>query len=93
MNCPHRLTPVCIVAPVRNVLLDPRLPAALLRQLDGWSPAASRLLAFTDQQIPLTERASDSLDWAVIRVPAADDINTLLPALLRVARQGLIRLL
>lgn len=92
MNCPHRLTPVCIAAPVRNVLLDPRLPVAVLRQLDGWSPAASRRLAFTDQQIPLAERASDSLDWAVICVPAAGDIDTLLPALLRVARQGLIRL-
>ena len=93
MNCPHRLPPVCIAAPVRNVLLDPRLPATVLRQLDGWSPAASRLLEFTDQQIPMAERASDSLDWAVISVPAAGDIDTLLPALLRVARQGLIRLL
>lgn len=93
MNCPHRLTPACIATPVRKVLLDPRLPAVLLRQLDGWSPAASRLLEFTDQQIPLAERVSDSLDWAVISVPAAGDIDTLLPALLRVARQGLIRLL
>ncbi|OYT96406.1 MAG: hypothetical protein CFE49_07510 [Pseudomonas sp. PGPPP3] len=92
MSCPHRLTPVCIAAPVRKVLLDARLPVALLRQLDGWSPAASRLLEFTDQQIPLTERASDSLDWAVITLPTAGDIDTLLPALLRVARQGLIRL-
>ena len=91
MNCPHRLTPVCSAAPVRKVLLDARLPVALLRQLDGWSPAASRLLEFTDQQIPLSERASDSLDWAVIRV-SAGEIDTQLPALLRVARQGLIRL-
>lgn len=91
MNCPHRLTPVCSAAPVRKVLLDARLPVALLRQLDGWSPAASRLLEFTDQQIPLSERASDSLDWAVIRV-SAGEIDIQLPALLRVARQGLIRL-
>lgn len=91
MNCPHRLTPVCSAAPLRKVLLDARLPVALLRQLDGWSPAASRLLEFTDQQIPLSERASDSLDWAVIRV-SAGEIDTQLPALLRVARQGLIRL-
>ena len=91
MNCPHRLTPVCSAAPVRKVLLDARLPVAFLRQLDGWSPAASRLLEFTDQQIPLSERASDSLDWAVIRV-SAGEIDTQLPALLRVARQGLIRL-
>ena len=91
MNCPHRLTPVCSAAPVRKVLLDARLPVALLRQLDGWSPAASRLLEFTDQQILLSERASDSLDWAVIRV-SAGEIDTQLPALLRVARQGLIRL-
>lgn len=91
MNCPHRLTPVCSAAPVRKVLLDARLPVALLRQLDGWSPAASRLLEFTDQQIPLSERPSDSLDWAVIRV-SAGEIDTQLPALLRVARQGLIRL-
>ena len=91
MNCPHRLTPVCSAAPVRKVLLDARLPVALLRQLDGWSPAASRLLEFTDQQIPLSERASDSLDWVVIRV-SAGEIDTQLPALLRVARQGLIRL-
>ena len=91
MNCPHRLTPVCSAAPVRKVLLDARLPVTLLRQLDGWSPAASRLLGFTDQQIPLSERASDSLDWAVIRV-SAGEIDTQLPALLRVARQGLIRL-
>ena len=91
MNCPHRLTPVCSAAPVRKVLLDARLPVTLLRQLDGWSPAASRLLEFTDQQIPLSERASDSLDWAVIRV-SAGEIDTQLPALLRVARQGLIRL-
>lgn len=91
MNCPHRLTPVCSAAPVRKVLLDARLPVALLRQLDGWSPAASRLLEFTDQQILLSERASDSLDWVVIRV-SAGEIDTQLPALLRVARQGLIRL-
>ena len=91
MNCPHRLTPVCSAAPVRKVLLDARLPVTLLRQLDGWSPAASRLLEFTDQQILLSERASDSLDWAVIRV-SAGEIDTQLPALLRVARQGLIRL-
>lgn len=91
MNCPHRLTPVCSAAPVRKVLLDARLPVALLRQLDGWSPAASRLLEFTDQQIPLSERPSDSLEWAVIRV-SAGEIDTQLPALLRVARQGLIRL-
>lgn len=91
MNCPHRLTPVCSAAPVRKVLLDARLPVSLLRQLDGWSPAASRLLEFTDQQIPLSERASDSLDWVVIRV-SAGEIDTQLPALLRVARQGLIRL-
>ena len=91
MNCPHRLTPVCSAAPVRKVLLDARLPVALLRQLDGWSPAASRLLEFTDKQIPLSERPSDSLDWAVIRV-SAGEIDTQLPALLRVARQGLIRL-
>ncbi len=91
MNCPHRLTPVCSAAPVRKVLLDARLPVALLRQLDGWSPAASRLLEFTDQQMPLSERPSDSLDWAVIRV-SAGEIDTQLPALLRVARQGLIRL-
>lgn len=91
MNCPHRLTPVCSAAPVRKVLLDARLPVTLLRQLDGWSPAASRLLEFTDQQIPLSERASDSLDWVVIRV-SAGEIDTQLPALLRVARQGLIRL-
>lgn len=91
MNCPHRLTPVCSAAPVRKVLLDARLSVTLLRQLDGWSPAASRLLEFTDQQIPLSERASDSLDWAVIRV-SAGEIDTQLPALLRVARQGLIRL-
>ena len=91
MNCPLRLAPVCSAAPVRKVLLDARLPVALLRQLDGWSPAASRLLEFTDQQIPLSERASDSLDWVVIRV-SAGEIDTQLPALLRVARQGLIRL-
>ncbi len=91
MNCPHRLTPVCSAAPVRKVLLDARLPVTLLRQLDGWSPAASRLLEFTDQQILLSERASDSLDWVVIRV-SAGEIDTQLPALLRVARQGLIRL-
>ena len=91
MNCPHRLTPVCSAAPVRKVLLDARLPVVLLRQLDGWSPAASRLLEFTDQQMPLSERPSDSLDWAVIRV-SAGEIDTQLPALLRVARQGLIRL-
>lgn len=91
MNCPHRLTPVCSAAPVRKVLLDARLPVALLRQLDGWSPAASRFLEFTDQQMPLSERPSDSLDWAVIRV-SAGEIDTQLPALLRVARQGLIRL-
>lgn len=91
MNCPHRLTPVCSAAPVRKVLLDARLPVTLLRQLDGWSPAASRLLEFTDQQIPLSERASDSLDWVVIRM-SAGEIDTQLPALLRVARQGLIRL-
>ena len=91
MNCPHRLTPVCSAAPVRKVLLDARLPVSLLRQLDGWSPAASRLLEFTDQQILLSERASDSLDWVVIRV-SAGEIDTQLPALLRVARQGLIRL-
>ena len=91
MNCPHRLTPVCSAAPLRKVLLDARLPVTLLRQLDGWSPAASRLLEFTDQQIPLSERASDSLDWVVIRM-SAGEIDTQLPALLRVARQGLIRL-
>ena len=91
MNCPHRLTPVCSAAPVRKVLLEARLPVTLLRQLDGWSPAASRLLEFTDQQILLSERASDSLDWVVIRV-SAGEIDTQLPALLRVARQGLIRL-
>ena len=91
MNCPHRLTPVCSAAPVRKVLLDARLPVTLLRQLDGWSPAASRLLEFTNQQIPLSERASASLDWVVIRV-SAGEIDTQLPALLRVARQGLIRL-
>ena len=91
MNCPHRLTPVCSAAPVRKVLLDARLPVALLRQLDGWSPAASRLLEFTNQQIPLSERPSDSLDWVVIRM-SAGEIDTQLPALLRVARQGLIRL-
>lgn len=76
---------------MRKVLLDARLPVTLLRQLDGWSPAASRLLEFTDQQIPLSERASDSLDWVVIRM-SAGEIDTQLPALLRVARQGLIRL-
>ena len=93
MNCPNRITPNGIAVPARKVLLDARLPTRLLRHLDGWSPAASRLLEFTDQHIPLAERASDSLDWAVISVPTAGDIDTLLPALLRVARQGLIRLL
>ncbi len=91
MNCPNRLTPNGIAVPARKVLLDSRLPTRLLRHLDGWSPLADQLLEFADQHIPLAERASDSLDWAVISVSAADDIETILPALLRVARQGLIR--
>ena len=91
MNCPNRLTSNGIAVPARKVLLDSRLPTRLLRHLDGWSPLTDQLLEFADQHIPLAERASDSLDWAVISVSAADDIETILPALLRVARQGLIR--
>ena len=91
MNCPNRLTSNGIAVPARKVLLDSRLPTRLLRHLDGWSPLADQFLEFADLHTPLAERASDSLDWAVISVSAADDIETILPALLRVARQGLIR--
>lgn len=91
MNSPQRLTPTGIAFPPRKVLLDSRLPAGCLRQLDGWSPAASHLLEFADPQIPLNERASDSLDWAVISASTAGALDSWLPALLRVARQGLIR--
>lgn len=91
MNSPQRLTPTGIAFPPRKVLLDPRLSAVCLRQLDGWSPAASHLLEFADQHIPLNERASDSLDWAVISASTAGALDSWLPALLRVARQGLIR--
>ena len=92
MNCPNRITPNAIAVPARKVLLDARLPTRLLRHLDGWSPLADQFLEFADLHTPLAERASDSLDWAVISVPAAGGIDSVLPALLRVARQGLIRL-
>ena len=89
MNCPQRLTPLHTPAPTCKVLLAEHLSARLLRQLDGWTPQAAHALEFVDNRQALASLAGDSLDWAVLSISAAE-FDELLPALLRVARQGLI---
>lgn len=89
MDCPQRLTPLAPQPPTCKVLLADHLSVRLLRQLDGWTPQAAHALEFVDNRQALANLAGDSLDWAVLSIAAAE-LDQLLPALLRVARQGLI---
>lgn len=95
MNCPQHLpTPspssntessVC-----RHVLLVNRAPVHLLRHLDGWKKSQPQLTQFSANVSQLQQLATDSIDWAVMVAPTAEQLERCVHELTRVARQGLL---
>lgn len=95
MNCPQHLpnpSPSPHTAPLvcRHVLLVNRAPLHLLRHLDGWSKSQPQLTQFSANASQLQQLATDSIDWAVMAAPTADQLEHCVHELTRVARQGLL---
>jgi hypothetical protein len=100
MNCPQplvRLAPITSGLSARNprVLLAGQHQPTLLRYLDGWpkrwSSPHTFLIQFARSEAGELRRfAPDSFDFAVIHTPDAEQLESTISALVRVARQGLI---
>ncbi|MCM2318884.1 hypothetical protein SAMN05216201_108179 [Pseudomonas linyingensis] len=100
MNSPQpliRLAPITTGLVCRNprVLLAGQHQPTLLRYLDGWpkrwSSPRTFLIQFARSEAEDLQRfAPDHFDFAVIHAPCAEQLESTISALVRVARQGLI---
>ena len=75
-----------------KVLLGGSHQPTLLRYLDGWPRHCPRafLIQFVRDDESLARFASDSFDMAVLQAPSAEQLDSCVRDLVRVARQGLI---
>lgn len=91
-----RLAPVASQLNRRNpkILLGGAHQPTLLRYLDGWprrqhGPHAF-LIQFIDVDASLERYTDDQFDLAVVQAPSADQAQSVIKHLTRIARQGLI---
>lgn len=91
-----RLAPITSGLALRNphILLGGNHQPTLLRYLEGWpkrwgTPHTFRVQFVGDDE-SLQRFASDSFDLAVLQAPSAENLESCVRELVRVARQGLI---
>ncbi|MBD9517179.1 hypothetical protein M2D07_011215 [Pseudomonas sp. BGr12] len=99
MTCPNphvRLAPITTGLVRRNpkILLGGNHQPTLVRYLDGWpkrwNGSRTFLIQFAETFADLARFPSDSFDFAVVQSPVAEQLESAVHELTRVARQGLI---
>lgn len=99
MSCPR---PIVCLAPLPAARHSPRIllcgqhQPTLLRCLDGWprrnGKATALAIRFVERGHDLSTIADDHFDLAVIESPSAAQAQAVISHLVRIARQGLVRL-
>ncbi|WP_302329094.1 hypothetical protein [Pseudomonas triclosanedens] len=99
MTCPNphvRLAPITTGLVRRNpkILLGGNHQPTLVRYLDGWpkrwNGSRTFLIQFAETVADIARFPSDSFDFAVVQAPVAEQLESTVSELIRVARQGLI---
>jgi len=96
LQAPLRLAPITtgLARPNPKILLCGTHQPSLLRFLDGWPKRSGKprafLVQFSAADDSLARFASDSFDLAVIQSPSADQFDSCIHHLTRIARKGLI---
>ena len=99
MTCPStqlRLAPITTGLVRRNprILLSGPHQPTLVRYLEGWpkrwNGSRTFLIQFAETVADIARFPSDSFDFAVVQAPVAEQLESTVSELIRVARQGLI---